>query len=70
MGAPGNVGDPVVSVFASGRGRQGRTPKDPRPRGGAVAGHLRERKRGHRAVPPSEGNEVRREVRQEVRAAE
>ncbi len=57
------MGDPVVSTGSIGQGYA--EPKDPRPLSGA-AGAERNEPQTHRVVPPREGNEGRRDGRQEV----
>ncbi len=61
-GFPRNLGDPVVSTEAEPAGGTGEQPQARRrhtPRRGERNGRVP-------VVPPSEGNEVRREGRQEV----
>ena len=64
-GSPGNLGGPVASTGSYGvrGGRRTRTTPGPPPlRLGAVGANAK----AHRVVPPSEGNEARREGRQDV----
>ncbi len=62
MGSCRNLGDPVGSVALNGMGKP---VNNPRPMGAAPCAHGSE-VQGAAAVPPSEGNEARREGRQEV----